>query len=124
MSTALHIYANAIIRNGPPRPPRTREVSQPQASERMRSISIQDAIELEMARILEAAPAAGESVARAFDNKELALKHLFETLTREECLKLHSTVTADGATALARLSGDRRARVLASLVTAARKAAR
>lgn len=123
MSTALHIYANAILRNGPPRPRRSTETLQARV-EPLKSISIQDAIELEMARILEAAPASGESVARAFDGKELALKQLFETLTREECMKLHATVTADGATAFARLSSDRRARVLSSLVAAARKAAR
>lgn len=123
MSTALHIYANAILRNGPPRPRRSTEALQPRV-EPLKSISIQDAIELEMARILEAAPASGESVARAFDGKELALKQLFETLTREECSKLHASVTADSATALTRLSADRRARVLSSLVAAARKAAR
>lgn len=124
MSSALHIYANAIIRNGPPRPSRTTQVIQPQPVERLRGISIQEAIELEIARILEAAPAPGESVARAFDNKELELKLLFETLTRDECMKLHATVTADDATLLARLSVDRRGRVLTALVTAARKAAR
>jgi len=123
MSTALHIYANAILRNGPPRPRRSTETLQPRV-EPLKAISIQDAIEMEMARILEAPPAAGESVARAFDQKELALKQLFETLTRDECMKLHATVTANDAMALARLSADRRARVLSSLLAAARKAAR
>ena len=123
MSTALHIYANAILRNGPPRPRRSTETLQPRV-EPLKAISIQDAIEMEMARILEAPPAAGESVARAFDQKELALKQLFETLTRDECMMLHATVTANDAMALARLSADRRARVLSSLLAAARKAAR
>jgi hypothetical protein len=123
MSSALQIYANAIIRNGPPRPPRTTEPT-PVHIEPSSGMSIQAAIELEMARILESSPSPGESVARAFDNKELALKQLFATLTRDECIKLHATVTADDATALARVSSDRRARVLSSLVAAARKAAR
>jgi len=123
MSTALHIYANAILRNGPPRPRRSTETLQPRV-EPLKAISIQDAIEMEMARILEAPPAAGESVARAFDQKELALKELFETLTRDECMQLHATVTANDAMALARLSAARRARVLSSLLAAARKAAR
>jgi hypothetical protein len=123
MATPLNIYANAVVRNGPPRPPRATDTAQPRV-EPSRGISIQAAIEMEMARILEAAPAPGESVARAFDNKEIDLKQLFETLTREECIKLHATVTADDATALARLSSDRRARVTSSLLAAARKAAR
>jgi len=123
MSTALHIYANAILHNGPPRPRRSTETLQPRV-EPLKAVSIQDIIETEVARILEAPPAPGESVARAFDRKELALEQLFETLTRDECLKLHATATADDATALTRLSAERRARVLSSLVAAARKAAR
>ena len=123
MATSLNIYANAVLRNGPPRPPRTTDTVQLR-SEPARPVSIQAIIELELTRILEAAPASGESVARAFDHKELALKQLFETLTRDECTKLHTTITADDSTALARLSAERRARVLSSLVAAARKAAR
>jgi hypothetical protein len=123
MATSLNIYANAVLRNGPPRPRRSTDTQQPQVQP-ARAISIQGIIELEMARILEASPAPGESVARAFDNKELALKHLFETLTRDECIKLHATITADDSTALSRLSTDRRARVLSSLSAAARKGAR
>lgn len=124
MATTLCIYAHAVLRNGPPRPNRETHAANIAPATRAPMISIQDAIEIEMNRILDALPGPGESVARTFDTKEAALAELFATLTREECLKLHVSLVNGDITSLARLSTERRGRVMSALNKLTQRAAR
>jgi len=111
----LRILANVAFGTGPERPARKERIqpAKPALTVRMRSI-----IESEVARIIDAMPAHGESVQRAFDRKEHELRTLFQSLTRAESIALHSKLSIDRdnpASALARLTAERRNRVLARL---------
>ncbi len=112
---SLRILANVAFGTGPARPARTapRVPETPKATVKMHSI-----IETEVARIIEAQPEAGESVQRAFDRKEQELRALFLSLTRAESVALHSKLSYDrelATSVLARLTAERRTRVLARL---------
>lgn len=90
--------------------------------------SADNAIEREVVRILDATPDSGESVQRTFDRKERELCELFVTLTPEERRALHDALTAEVETSrvaarIRRLTAERRARVLGSLVSTARRKA-
>jgi hypothetical protein len=77
-------------------------------------------IECEVARIIEASPEPGESLQRAFDRKERELHTLFVSLTRAERMTLQASLTGERNDVLARLTGERRGRVLARLAETAR----
>ena len=81
-------------------------------------------IDGEIIRILDATPAFGESVQRAFDRKEQELRALIASLTRAEATALYLRLTSsrkDGVNAsFARLTPERRARVLSFLAEAPR----
>lgn len=125
MPTAnLRIYANSSLGTGPARPPRSRDGFRPYVVPRPKpALSIQAQIELEMSRILEAAPRSGESVQVAFDIKEKELRQLFETMTVEECAALHATLTNshEAVAGFRRLAVERRARVLGALAAASHR---
>ncbi|MEO6773517.1 MAG: hypothetical protein ABI467_10920 [Kofleriaceae bacterium] len=79
-----------------------------------------------MTRILDGLPEAGESVQRAFDRKERELCALFATLAPVECWALHSALsTGDRGNGVvqrvARLTSERRARLIGFIATAARR---
>jgi hypothetical protein len=100
---------------GPARPVRIERhaPAKPALTVQMRSI-----IESEVARIIDAIPAHGESVQRAFDRKEHELRTLFQSLTRAESIALHSKLSVErdnASSVLARLTAERRSRVLARL---------
>ena len=84
---------------------------------------MQAQIELEMSRILEAAPRAGESVQAAFSTKERELQALFDSLTPDECTVLHVKLMGsdDAVAGFRRLAGERRTRVLNTLANASRR---
>jgi hypothetical protein len=118
-SLRLRILENATFGAGPKRPDRddvhVQPSRKPPPAANMRAI-----IESEVARIIEALPAPGESVQRAFDRKECELRTLFVSLTRAERIALHASLTAERSSVLARLTGERRGRVLASLAEVSR----
>ncbi len=112
---SLRLLANVAIGTGPARPARAElHVAQkPALTVRMHTI-----IESDVARIIAVTPEPGESVQRAFDRKEQELRALFLSLTRAESIALHSklSVVRDHASSvLARLTTERRSRVLARL---------
>jgi hypothetical protein len=78
----------------------------------------------EIIRILDAMPAAGESVQRAFDRKEQELRAVIASLTYAEAAALHLRLIGnrqDGVNAsFARLTAERRARVVAFLTESPR----
>ena len=120
MTMELCIYANSPLGSGPARPPR----AIPGADHRARRalpVSTATLIENELIRILEAMPESGESVQQAYDGKELALKVLFDTLTSDECTRLHASLSDERIVAFRRLSAERRARVLNALMHAAKR---
>jgi hypothetical protein len=112
---SLRILENVALGTGPERPTRKeqRQPPKPAMTVRMRSI-----IESEVARIIDATPAHGESVQRAFDRKEQELRTLFQSLTRAESIALHSKLSIDRdnpSSVLARLTAELRNRVLGRL---------
>ena len=115
----LRILENTTFGSGPKRPKRedahVEVAPRPSPSANMRTI-----IEREVARIIEASPEPGESVQRAFDRKERELHALFVSLTRAERMTLNASLAAERSGVLARLTGERRGRVLASLAETAR----
>ena len=115
----LRILENATFGAGPKRPERgdmhVQVAPRPSPSANMRTV-----IEGEVARIIEASPEPGESVQRAFDRKERELHALFVSLTRAERMTLNASLAAERSGVLARLTGERRGRVLASLAETAR----
>jgi hypothetical protein len=113
---SLRILAHARVGTGPKRPIRNADVGL--APKPTTIASTRNSIECDVARIIEAAPASGESVQRAFDRKEQELRALFLRLTRAERIALHSKLSVDRdnvSSVLARLTAERRSRVLARL---------
>lgn len=119
MTTALRIFDNAVLGNGPPRPQRTPAVT---ATPVKPAVSMHTIIELEIARILGTPPQPGESIQRAFDAKEALLRGLIETLTNDERAHLHASVVnrAEGVASLLRLAPERRTRLTAALTNRSR----
>ena len=89
----LRIYANVCLGSGPARP-RPNDQTCPPVPTTIAPIATRT-IEQELTRILDTLRAAGESVQQAFDGKERALHQLIDTLTTEECTKLHASLTTD-----------------------------
>jgi hypothetical protein len=108
----LRILANASFGTGPKRPPR-HDVRVDLSPKPPATVNTQNIIEGEVARIIDAPPAHGESVQRAFDRKEHELRALFASLTRHESIALHSKLSTSSL--LARLTAERRNRVIARL---------
>jgi hypothetical protein len=119
MTTALRIFDNAVLGNGPPRPNRTPAVT---ATPVKPAVSIHTIIELEITRILATPPEPGESIQRAFDVKEALLRGVFETLTHDERARLHASIVnkAEGVASFLRLAPERRARLTALLANRSR----
>jgi hypothetical protein len=112
----LRILANAVLGSGPERP--SREGPHVPAPQMRAAANTRNVIETELARIIEEPAAPGESLQRAFDRKERELRALFLSLTRAESFALHAKLLAERDTAdslLARLTDQRRSRVLACL---------
>ena len=123
MTMELRIFANVALGAGPQRPRGVRPVAQ--HAQRSVAVPMADPIESELTRIIEAAPASGESVQQAFNAKEHALRLWFETLTSTECARLYAVLSSDEPiTAFRRLSAERRSRVLESLAATARRRSR
>jgi hypothetical protein len=112
---SLRILANVAFGTGPVRPTRKERQSPPKPA---LTVQMRSIIESEVARIIDAMPAHGESVQRAFDRKERELRTLFQSLTRAESIALHSKLSIErdnASSVLARLTAERRNRVLARL---------
>jgi len=116
----LRIYAGANLGTGPIRPPRTSaSITSTDARKGKHRVDNAAIISGEISRILDAMPASGESVQRAFDRKEQELRAVIASLTHSEAAALHLRLTSnrkDGVNAsFVRLTVERRTRLLSLL---------
>jgi hypothetical protein len=80
-----------------------------------------EVIERELTRILDAPAGLESSIQRAFDAKEAEVRILFDSLSGEECTKLHAALVEGTLPSFRRLTAGRRSRILAALVASARR---
>lgn len=117
---SLSIYANASLGTGPRRTSRSQIVSEPVLESKVPVPRTN--LEIEVMRILSMTPSSGESVQKAFDTKEACLRALFATLTSDGRAKLHAVLIADrDPLGFARLSSERRSRVITTLLAGRRR---
>ena len=126
MTASLSIFENAVLGTGPARPQRGNVATSRAAVRAPQRASMQSVIEQELTRILDTPMAAGESVQRAFDAKESEVRALFESLSSDECTKLHLAIANGKATvaSFTKLTAERRGRLIAHLTNPNRRRAR
>lgn len=117
---ALRVYAGCPLGNGPPRPTRDGAVVLESLALGPAPLPITSIVDQEMLRILGATPFIGESVQRAFDRKEQELRELFMGLTHTEAAELFDRISSNDASPLARLTAERRNRLMVCLMSSAK----
>lgn len=118
MSRELRVYAGCPLGTGPERPARGGDDAfLEQIASKKAPVAIESIIDQEVARILDSEPHSGESVQRSFDRKESELRSLFTSLTKDEAADLFVRLSNSNAKSLARLTADRRGRLMTCLTT-------
>jgi len=123
----FRIFADSIPHGGGPPRPAPRDVVAELAPEL--PVVARDGLLAAVSRILDSEGEAGESVQRSFDRKERELRAFFDQLDPDDRTRTWARlVGGDGTDSLvmklARLSAERRQRLVASLSEAPRRRAR